>query len=558
MKKFQISNFKFQITKTYFLVILLIIVTSALRLFLVGHVPPSPDWDEAALGYNAYSILHTGRDEYGQFMPIVLRSFDDYKPALYSYLIIPSLFIFGLSIEAVRMPSILFGITTVVVVYFLCRDLFHNNKLSFLIALLLALSPWHIQFSRIGFESNVGLSLNIIGAYFFLKGMQKYYLLPLSVIAFVASLYVYQSEKVFVPLFVCLLIFISFNNIKKVSKKYLFSSILVGLILVMPLGFYLATNTNALARAKGVSVFSDTSNSTQTSLRVRQDKENHDYVGLLIDNRRVIYGKEIIANYLTHFDLRWLFLNGDVSRHHAPFMGLLYLWELPFLLIGIYCFLFSKYSLNTKIFIFGWFLLAPLPASVTTGVPHAVRTLNFLPTFQIFIAFGVFTVFEKLLRSTYHIAKIQIKYLVILFSFCIFLFNFIYFLDQYFVQQNYYNSLDWQYGYQEAIATISKLPAKHVIVSNQPPLDQSYMFFLFYLRYDPNLYQKETRFASGGFRENHSFGKYEFRPINWKDEKKDSNILYVGRPSDFSESTTALKRIEYLNNEGAIEIVRGE
>lgn len=537
--------------KTWMIVVFLILLGGVLRLWQVGSVPPSPDWDEAALGYNAYSIAQTGKDEYGKFFPIVLRSFDDYKPALYSYLIIPFLFLFGLSIQAVRMPSILFGVATVVAVFFLCQELFHKKNLSFLIALFLAISPWHIQFSRIGFESNVGLSLNIFGLLFFIKGLKKPYFFFLSALFYVASLYVYQSEKVFVPLFIILLLVLFWNQVKHVSRKYIFGIIIFGAILVLPMALYLVTDKNSLARARGVSVFSDNSFVSQSSLRIQSDQQRHDYVGLLIDNRRLRYGKEIIANYVSHFDMKWLFLTGDVSRHHAPFIGLLYLWELPFLLLGIYYFLFSEYSVKTKILIFGWVLIAPVAASVTTGVPHAVRTLNFLPTFQIFTAFGLlglysfFTKKQKMVRQA-------IFGIVTIFA----LFNIVYYLDQYFVQQNYYNSLDWQYGYKDAVAFVSGTQYKHVVVSNQPPLDQSYMFFLFYLRYDPRLYQKETSNASGGFREIHQFGRYEFRPIHWKDEQKNTDTLYVGRPNDFDETAPVIKTIYYLNGDPAIKIVK--
>ena len=75
----------------------------------------------------------------------------------------------------------------------------------------------------------------------------------------------------------------------------------------------------------------------------------------------------------------------------------------------------------------------------------------------------------------------QIKYLI--FSLCIlfFIFNFLYYLNQYFVQQNYYNSQDWQYGYQQTVdeVLLVKDKYKEIVVSNQPPMDQSYMFFSF-------------------------------------------------------------------------------
>ena len=162
------------------LLLLILALGLLLRLWEVGNVPPSPDWDEAALGYNAYSILLTGRDEYGQFMPLVLRSFDDYKPALYSYLIIPFIKIFDLNIISVRLPAIIFGVLAVFATYLLVKEILsiedkqgksnkYKETLALLSAAFLSISPWHLQFSRIAFESSVAASFNIFSAFFFLK-----------------------------------------------------------------------------------------------------------------------------------------------------------------------------------------------------------------------------------------------------------------------------------------------------------------------------------------------------------------------------------------------------
>ncbi len=541
---------------------IIVLIAAVLRLWNIGSVPISPDWDEAALGYNAYSILHTARDEYGKFLPIVLRSFDDYKPALYSYFTIPSIIIFGLNVFSVRLPSAIFGILTVVGVFFLARELFKSEKLTLLCAFLLAISPWHIQFSRIAFESNVGLAFNIFSALFFLRGLKKPWFLLLSASLMALNLYIYQSEKVFTPLLLLVLVLIYRKELFSRPKKYLIISVLALVLIAVPMISYTFTNANALERAKGVSVFSQSSQLLEeNSKKLLEDKKNHDYLGLVLDNRRIVFAKTVIQGYLSHYDLNWLFVKGDIARHHAPSMGLLYLFELPFLFIGIYTLFFGKYDKKIKLFIFSWFLIAPIPASITSGVPHAVRTLNFLPTFQIFTAIGVIFALQKIsniTRSTSsgQISKIHIKYLI--FSLCIlfFIFNFLYYIDQYFVQQNYFNATEWQYGYAKAIPQIQKIEKNYnkIVVSNRPPMDQSYMFFLFYLKYPPDLYQKEAQNASGGFREDHKFGKYEFRPINWNEDSSKNNTLFVGRPTDFSQNTRILKKIDYPNGLPAIYI----
>lgn len=544
--------------KRIIIFVLIIMVALFLRLYQLGQVPPSPNWDEVALGYNAYSIMQTGKDEYGDFLPFVLRSYDDYKPALYSYFVIPFLPIFGLDVIAVRLPSAIFGVLAVIASYFLAGELFPKFRKFFIgetTAFLLAISPWHIQFSRIGFESNVGLAFNIFTILAFLKGLKTPVFLIVAAICSAINLYIYQSEKVFTPLIVFALVLIFRKQLFQIPKKFLVSSVFVGAVIVLPMLYYTFTSSEALSRAQGVSVFSDTTPLlSENAQKLVVDHENKDFLGLVLDNRRVFYAKTVLAGYLSHFDLNWLFITGDISRHHAPSMGLLYLWELPFLLIGIYTLVFGVFDRKVKIFLLAWFFITPIPASITSGVPHAVRTLNFLPTFQIFIAIGILAVIWIASNVKYK----KIMYILFSFYLLFIIFNFFYYLSQYFIQQNYFSSPDWQFGYKEAVSTVKSVENKYdkIIVSNKPHLDQSYMFFLFYLQYPPDLYQKEAKGISGGFRENHSFGKYEFRPILWETEEKNKKILYVGRPEDFPQIDKGLiKMVRFIDGKPAIKIV---
>ena len=542
--------------KIILLLTLIIILASGLRLWQLGKVPSSPDWDEVALGYNAYSIMETGRDEYGKLFPIIMRSFDDYKPAFYVYLIIPLIYIFDLSVFAVRLPSAIFGILTILAVFFLVKELFKRDYVALLTSFVLAISPWHIQFSRVAFESNVGASLNVFAILFFLKSFKKPWLLVLSALAMGLSMHVYQSEKVFVPLLCIALIYIFRDRFFSINKKYILVFFLILALIALPLIHFTLTNKEALARAKGVSIFSDSTLVASNAQKLIRDRENNDIIGFILDNRRIEFAKNVVAGYLSHFDLNWLFITGDLARHHAPNMGLMYLWELPFLLIGIYQLSFGGLSKNIdkriRIFLFTWFLLVPLPASITSGVPHAVRALNFIPIIQIFVACGIFTMIAFLIRTK----NIYVKFLLPSFISVFAIFNFFYYLNQYFVQQNYYTSQDWQYGYEKTISSLSSIENKYnkIVVSNKAPMDQSYMFFLFYLKYSPSLYQNETQDVSGGFRENHKFGKYEFRPIEW-DKEKSTNVLYIGLSQDFPQDVKELDRVNYLNNNPAILIV---
>lgn len=535
------------------------LLAAILRFWGLGEVPPSPDWDEAALGYNAYSIMKTGRDEYGAFLPLVLRSFDDYKPAIYAYLAILPIKLFGLNILSVRLPAAILGTTAVLLVYLLVKELFKNDKrqasLALLSAFLLAISPWHLQFSRVAFETNIALFFDMLFVWLFLKGLYGPILLPLAALTAGLSFYVYQAEKVFVPLLVISLFVIFWKNLRGIRIKYLLLTVAVGLISLSPFIYLTISTPNIFLRAKGTSFAADlTPYLARTTRKLVEDDNANDRLGLIIDNRRVTYGLTFVGNYLSHFDLNWLFIRGDEERHHAPGMGLLYLWELPFLLWGVHCLIYSKIDRRAKWLILAWFLLAPIPASFSSGSPHAVRSIRMMPMIQIFVALGLLAFWQQIKR-----AKLFKGATLIIFS-VFFAFNFVYFLNQYFIQQNFFTSQSWQYGYKQAIQEIEKIESRYqkIIVSNQPHLDQSYMFFLFYLKFPPAEYQLAGGTVSGGFAETHrGFGKYTFRPIAWEDEEKNSGILYVGRPGDFPSEAKTLKTIYFLDGQPAIRLVEG-
>lgn len=551
--------------KTIIFLVIIIIIGAFLRLFMIGSVPPSPDWDEAAIGYNAYSIMLTGKDEYGKFLPIVLQSFNDYKPALYVYLVIPFVKLLGLNIIAVRLPSVILGVIAICVTFALVKLIIPQNFLLFknkringdtlalLTALLFAISPWHIQFSRVAFEAQVGLTLDLIALlFFFLAFRRKWFLILTSSFA-ALSIYVYQSEKVYIPLLFLALVIIFRHVLLAFPKKIILTSALIGFILTLPMLVYIVSNPSALTRAKGVSIFSQQTQILERAQeRLNLDRRTGDTIGQILDNRRIAYTKQIIAGYISHFDPNWLFLRGDAERHQAPFMGLLYIFEIPFMLIGMLGITFLKIDRKIKYFILAYILIAPIPASITIDVPHAVRTIHFLPMLQLFVALGI------LMTGVYIKHTIHLKFIrFILYGFFLAFvsLNIAYYLNQYFIQQNYLKSKAWQYGWQEAVNYVwaNHKKFKQVVVSNVSPLDQSYIFFLYYLKYDPVKYQKKGGTGSGGFLEKH--GNIEniiFRPIDWKTDYKAKNTLFLGRPEDLPVNID--KTIYYLNGEPAMEI----
>lgn len=537
-------------SKTKLILIAIVALGFLLRVWQLGVVPISPDWDEASLGYNAYSVLNTGRDEYGQFLPVMLKSFGDYKPSLYTYLAIPSVAVFGLDTFAVRLPSVIAGTLSILLTFLLAEALFKNKKISLLSSLVFAVSPWSIQFSRVAFEANLGVFINLLAVLLFIKGLKKPGLLIFSGFFAALSIYSYQSEKLFVPLLIFSLILIFRKEFFATGKKYLFAFFITGLIVILPMFLAIVMNPSSLGRIESTVINTNSNLYSFTARRLIVDKNNNDYVGLILDNRRVVYLRQLAGAYLSHFDPNWLLIAGDQPRHHAPSMGLLYLWDLPFLLMGLYFLVFSKeIQLKAKIVVLAWFLIAPIPAAFTSDVPHAVRTLNFLPTYQIFTAIGIYFFLIKLKNVRNTAFRYSALSIVVLAA----LFNFGYFLNQYFLQQNYFTSQDWQYGYKEAVSFVNqnKSNFNQVVISDQVPMDQSYIFFLFYLKYPPAEYQSLSHSVN-----NHNFANFVFRNIDWNRDKNLKNTLFVLRPSDFNGDGRILKKIDYLDSTPAMEITK--
>src|SRR3989344_6006618 len=150
------------INKITLIIILLALVLRFWRL----DTYPALNADEAAIGYNAYSLIQSGLDEHGNSWHIHFQSFNDYKPGLYFYLVLPLVKILGLNVWAVRIPGAILGVATVYIVYLLVKELLKDRftqtkelinaeMMASIASLMLAISPWHTHYSRGGWEVNV-------------------------------------------------------------------------------------------------------------------------------------------------------------------------------------------------------------------------------------------------------------------------------------------------------------------------------------------------------------------------------------------------------------------
>lgn len=520
------------------LLILILVLASFLRLWQIGDVPPNASLDEASIGYNAYSVLKTGADEFGQFPLVSQRGYDDWRRSTYLFLVVPFVAALDLTVVSIRLPAVILSILTVWATYHIVLLLFaKDNKrattLALLVALLLAISPWHVYISRLGHESNACLSFLVFGMLFFLQGVSKksWKRVLFSMLFFTLSMISYYSGQALIPLLVLGLLIIYRKSLIPLvfhDKKaiVLFSGFLILLIPV----FWSVFSPQAMVRFQGTSTFKPEAHAEMFAKRVELRNNavsNNDLLGRVLYNQHLFPVQVFFEGYFSHFKPSWLFTNPSQASFKIPHMGLLYLWELPFLLLGIVALVVSKnVDAKSKKLVFLWFVLAPLPAALATQAPHAMRAYNSLPTWQIFTAFGVVYVLYKLGKF---------KLFGFLGLFLLLATNVFTLYKNYYVIFPLQQSRSFQYALGKTIPYVTAHEKEYdkIVFSNQDNLYQSYMHFLFHTRYDPALYQKQGGTKSGGYAETHAFGKYVFEPIT-QTGNKPQNILFVANPKERS------------------------
>ncbi len=541
---------------TYIVLALIIAIGVFLRFYQLGNNPPSLDWDEASIGYNAYSILKTGADEYGNKFPLSIRSFDDYKPALYAYLDVIPVFLFGLNEFAVRFPAATFGAFTVIAVYFLTKEIlsmWENRKqiaVSLIVAFFFAISPWHLQFSRAAFEGNIGLFFLITGLLYFFKALRNGNFFYFSSVLFLFSLYSYHSFRLFVPLFLLALFVIFWKSILSFKKQAMISLVFLSLFSFPIWNSFLGAEAGTGSRLSMVTIFSDPTVQISSIERIDYDKASNDYIGALFHNRRVTYALAIAKGYLDHFNPDFLFIHGDGGvQHHAVDMGMLYLWDAPFILAGIY-YLLKKHNRFTWI-LFMFFLLSPIAASITTGTPHPVRAIGMLLGFHIFAAVGVIFFWEKIMKVKKSLIKVVAMAIVILF----FVLNFIYYLHQYYAHTPIEYGYFWQYGYKQALSYAKENEGKFRNIIMTYKYDQPYIYYLFYNKINPLWYQKNWDNNENGTidRFKRVIGKYTFRNIDYSKDALAKTLL-IGTPEEIPDSAHIVKTIKFPDGKIAFRI----
>jgi len=501
------------------ILILILGIAALIRLVLLASVPPHLTSDEASLGYNAYSILKTGKDEYGQVFPMIFKSFGDYKPGLYVYLTVPSILVFGLSEFGVRFPSAFAGILSVFLLYLIVKKLF-DERLALISAFVLAVTPWAVYFSRGAWEANVALAFTLSGIYFFLKSLEKSKFIIPSSVFFALTLLTYQGAKLATAIIVIILVCLYWRKFIRFPKIHILSAIFVGLVISIPI--LVSVFRGQTGRLTVFSIFSYPRTEESLNAFLGQAGEKiGDLNYYLFHSETLNFKRAILGRWFNHFSGRFLFFEGDWSnpRHSAPYQGMLLLSDIILIVLGFVALVRKGLSKSTAL-VWLWLILSPLPSALTRNEVHSIRAMNMVIPLVIILSFGL----QKILSSKYF----KFAYFVV------FLLSFAYFLDAYFIHLPIHQAKLWEYGYKQIVKEITPIQKNYQRIVVQQSFAQPYIYFLFYQKYDPNKYQKQVVFSESGFKGDvgyvNKLDNIEFTIINWTLFRGDRGTLFAADP----------------------------
>ncbi|MGE5041285.1 MAG: glycosyltransferase family 39 protein [Candidatus Levyibacteriota bacterium] len=525
--------------KDFILILLLAAVflcSFALRTIKLSDFPVGFQIDEASLGWNAYSILQTGKSEAGIKLPLYIDTFGDNRPTGYNYVDIPFIAFLGLTVFATRLPGAVFGALSVFPVFLLAYALFKNKKIALLSAVLVTISPWNVVLSRASAETIIALFFILFGFFFlfhFIRSKKTWEVL-VGTLLLGLSFFFYHTPRVFVPMyfFVALLVLTyPYKNIKAYKEL---SKLIVSFLLLCILSFSLIfLIKGGTGRFTQVNIFGFPETKLVMAEQIREDGSDHAplFTTRLFHNKVVNYSLTFVTNYFAYFSGDFLFTRGGLPIwYQVDQTGLLLLVESPFVLYGVYLCVKSK-NRFAKLPLF-WILVAPITAAITVDdIPNLQRAIVLFPMLEIIGAVGLFEFLNRISKIKSKIFRIPVKQVIFVFCFLIFLFNFLYFLHQYFVHGEKHRTWYRNNGFADMMQVVNKNYSSYdKVVATKT--GGGYPLFLFFSKYDPKTYQQEGSPKDADYK---GFGKYIFIPnecpsINLSvNLPKGTKILYVDR-----------------------------
>lgn len=499
--------------------LLIVALGAFLYFYKLDEIPNGLYVDEAVSGYNAYSVLKTGKDEYGKPFPLAFRFFGSYSPPMHTYLTVPIIYFRGLKISSPRVISGISGLVLVIAVFFFIKSLkiIRSPLTPFLGAFLFAISPWLIFYSRAGYEMNIGFALFSLGVLYLWLGLKKPKLLLLGFPILSLSSYGAHTERFLVPI-IAVLFLLVFKKVLFLSKKYLSSSLLLAFLIQLPNIYFLSTPaffTKSTLFYKGA-IFS-------------QAEKIANFLPTFI-GVPLAFIREFTSQYLSYFSPRSLFFLGDPDLQRSiPELSVFYFWMVIPYLYGIYR-LFKSIKTDETKFISLLTLVIPIFPALSGDPFSSQRALPLLLPLSLIIFLGI----DGLIYNR-KIVYWSLTFLV--FS----VFSLLLLWRSYFVLFPKERAKIWGYGFSPLAEEIRKRPNEKFVI-DQSRTKPAYIELAYFLEYPPEELQRsvdpkvrENYYSMVDFKQEYRFANMEIRNIEWKTDIYKEQIL-VGDELAVSES----------------------
>jgi 4-amino-4-deoxy-L-arabinose transferase-like glycosyltransferase len=340
------------------------VVSAILHLWNLGEIPRGFYVDESAIGYSAYCIAETGADEYGVWMPMFFRCFDNYHDPVMVYILAPMVKVFGLHPWVIRLPSALFLLGAAFAFYFLAGHYTDNCWIKLGGAFLFSVTPWVFPVSRSTMAGYTPMLLGIVlGWYIILRlfetGQNR--LAAAAAFFWALAMYAHNCGRPESALYIGCLFIAGLPTVRQQWKRWL-AFIAWMTVFLLPMLVHYARHPESLNRFNQVSVFNSVSDTSAALFR-------------------------ITSNYFGYFSPSFLFVTGDPNLRHNIGVGALFLFTIPFLVAGLYV-VIRRFNNPHFRFVFLGLLASPVIASLTMDAHHFTRSLNGLPFWIVLTVVG--------------------------------------------------------------------------------------------------------------------------------------------------------------------------
>ncbi len=521
------------------ILVIFVLVVTLFHFYRLGQVPVTLNPDEASIGYNAFLLRQTGKDEWGKSWPFVLQAFGDQKLIGYPALVVAAFQLFGYADWVIKLPSLLAGSCLVGLMYLLIIQM-KKSKLEALIgAFLIGVVPVFFFYSRVGFEAMVALTCLLIALNLFFSGSVKkksrrIRLLTdfMAVIFCLGALLTYNSPLLLIPIIMAATVL---DRGLIHWRKWL---PLFGLVTLTWLSFLIYFWPLTIQKSK-ITLFGD------ATVLAEFDQYRAHFSGLnktILGNKYFFYSEKILVNYAKSWSPGFLMNNvGGHPWHTVPGYGYLVWSVYSFGIIGmiltlVRVLLFFIYQPKKRtavyklvldgnsaevreIALLGIFLLSLVPVIITVNAPLATRSLLFLFLWCYYAAQGIWNLSiyaSKRVTSIFEISKIKSEFIqILLITMClgVVFFESINYFHFYFT--NYANNLQlesmFEPGFYQFIQRYNLNSPQPLAIVDERGFN--YILVAWYLKVDPDTFFTTIRKQQPdliNFRYGEQLGRYHF------------------------------------------------